>query len=210
MHLQQDILFDLWHWPFSFGSRAQKMFCSTNIPPTSCDLCNCKVWSCYVQRSRRCIYKKIHYLTFALGVEVTQNVAQYPLHHVNYAPAGFEVAMSNGSGGDAFKRKYIVWTLSLNFGSTSQKMFPSTLYTPVTYVIAKFEVAMSKVKEEMHLQANTLFDLCPWGKVTKKSCSVPSTSCDLCTWKVYSCYVQWFRGRCIYKKIHYLILGLDL
>ena len=31
-----------------------------------------------------------------LGVKVTQNVAQYPLHHVTYAPAKFEVAMSNG------------------------------------------------------------------------------------------------------------------
>ena len=29
----------------------------------------------------------------ALGVKVTQNVAQYPPHHVTYAPAKFEVAM---------------------------------------------------------------------------------------------------------------------
>ena len=29
-----------------------------------------------------------------LGVKVTQNVAQYPLHHVTYAPAKFEVVMS--------------------------------------------------------------------------------------------------------------------
>ena len=26
------------------------------------------------------------------GAKVTQNVAQYPLHHVTYAPAKFEVA----------------------------------------------------------------------------------------------------------------------
>ena len=31
-----------------------------------------------------------------LGVKVTQNVAQSPLHHVTYAPAKFEVATSNG------------------------------------------------------------------------------------------------------------------
>ena len=43
-----------------------------------------------------------------LGVKVTQNIAQYPLHHVTYAPAEFEVAMSNGLGGDAFTRKYII------------------------------------------------------------------------------------------------------
>ena len=29
-----------------------------------------------------------------LGVKVTQNVAQYHPHHVTYAPANFEVAMS--------------------------------------------------------------------------------------------------------------------
>ena len=31
-----------------------------------------------------------------LGVKVTQNVAQYLLHNVTYAPVKFEVDMSNG------------------------------------------------------------------------------------------------------------------
>ena len=55
---------------------------------------------------RRCIYKKIHYLTFDLdlGVKVTQNVTQYPLHHVIYAPTKFEVATSNGLGEDTITR----------------------------------------------------------------------------------------------------------
>ena len=54
----------------------------------------------------RCIYKKIHYLTFDLdlGVKVAQNVAQYPLHHVTYLGTKFEVAMSKGLGGDTFTR----------------------------------------------------------------------------------------------------------
>ena len=30
------------------------------------------------------------------GVKVTQNVAQYPRHHVTYAPAKFDVATSHG------------------------------------------------------------------------------------------------------------------
>ena len=34
---------------------------------------------------------------------ITQNIAQYPLHHVIYAHAKFEIAMSNGLGGDEFK-----------------------------------------------------------------------------------------------------------
>ena len=37
---------------------------------------------------------------FDLGVKVTGNVAQCPLHHVTYAPTNFEVATSKGLGGD--------------------------------------------------------------------------------------------------------------
>ena len=43
-----------------------------------------------------------------LGVKVTQNVAQYPLHYVTYAAAKFGVVMSYGLGGDAFTRKCIL------------------------------------------------------------------------------------------------------
>ena len=55
---------------------------------------------------RRCIYKKIHYLIFDLdlGVKVTRNVTQYPLHHVIYAPTKFQVATSNGLGEDTITR----------------------------------------------------------------------------------------------------------
>ena len=51
-------------------------------------------------------YKKIQYLTFDLdlGVKVTQNVAQYPQHHVTYSATKFEVATSKGLGGDTFTR----------------------------------------------------------------------------------------------------------
>ena len=49
-------------------------------------------------------------MIFDLGVKVTLNVAQYPLHHV-------------------------------------------------TYSATKFEVVMLKVKQEMHLQENSIFDL---------------------------------------------------
>ena len=55
---------------------------------------------------RRCIYKKIHYSTFDLdlGVKVTRNVTQYPLHHVIYAHTKFQVATSNGLGEDTIAR----------------------------------------------------------------------------------------------------------
>ena len=38
------------------------------------------------------------------GVKVTQNIAQYPLHYLTYSVAKFEVASSNGLGGDTFTR----------------------------------------------------------------------------------------------------------
>ena len=43
-----------------------------------------------------------------LGVKVTQNVVYYHPHHVTYASANFEVALSNGLREDAFTRKYII------------------------------------------------------------------------------------------------------
>ena len=46
----------------------------------------------------------MYYLTFDLGFKVTQNIAQYPLHHVTYTPAKFEVATSNGLGEDKMTR----------------------------------------------------------------------------------------------------------
>ena len=41
-----------------------------------------------------------------LGVKVTQDIAQYPLHHVTYSDTKFEVTMSNSLGEDAFTCKY--------------------------------------------------------------------------------------------------------
>ena len=39
-----------------------------------------------------------------LGVKITRNVAQYPLHHVTYSTTKFKVATSNRLGGDTFTR----------------------------------------------------------------------------------------------------------
>ena len=48
------------------------------------------------------------------------------------------------------------------------------------------------------------------GQGHTKCCPVPSTSCDLFSYKVCSCYVYLFRRRYIYKKIHYFTFDLDL
>ena len=151
----------IWPWPSGQGHTK-----CCPVPSKSCDLCTNRVWSYYLKSfRRRSIYKKIQYLTFDLdlGVKVTQNVAQYPLHHVTYPTTKFEVARSNRLGGDTFTRKYIIWSLTLTLGSRSHKMLPSKL-----------------------------------------------TSCDLFSYKVWSCYIKRFRRRCIYKKIQYLTFDLDL
>ena len=89
-------------------------------------------------RSRWYTIAKTRFLTYNLylGVKVTQNVAQYRLHNMTYAPvkfevnipmvkekkhlqkihcmtltyapAKFEIATSNSLGEDAFTRKYII------------------------------------------------------------------------------------------------------
>ena len=53
---------------------------------------------------------KIQYLTFELdlGVKVIQGIAQYSLHHVTYARAKFEVAVSRGLEADEFTKIYII------------------------------------------------------------------------------------------------------
>ena len=53
-----------------------------------------------------------YYLTFDtdMGIQIKQNSAQYPLHHITYAPEKFEAATSS-SLEDAFTRKYINYLL---------------------------------------------------------------------------------------------------
>ena len=73
------------------------------VSSTPCDLCSCKLLSCFIQwLKRRYIFKNIRCLTFKRDVKDTRYVAQYHLHHVTYALVKFEVATSKGLGGDAF------------------------------------------------------------------------------------------------------------
>ena len=53
----------------------------------------------------RKVYEEMHLQENTLfGVKVTQNITQYPLHHVIYAPTKFEVATSNRLGEDTITR----------------------------------------------------------------------------------------------------------
>ena len=168
------------------------------------------MWPMYLQSLNLLgpMVKEMHYQENTLfeldpkvkGVKVTWNVAQYPRHHVTYAPTEFEVTTLKGSGGEAFTRKFYIWSLTLTFGWRSHEMLPSSLYIIWPIQLQSLKLLRLTIQEEIHLQENTLFDLWPWGQGHTKCCPVPSTSCDLFSYKVWSCYVKRFR-RCIYKKI---------
>ena len=108
---------------FDLESRSYEVLPSTIFIMWPMHLQSC----CVQQLRRRLIYKKKHYLTFGsrfdIGVKATQNITQYPLHHVIHASTKFEVATSNSLGEDAFTRKYIIWP----WVKVTQNM-PSTLY----------------------------------------------------------------------------------
>ena len=72
----------------------------------------------------------ISLLTLTLDQGQTRIVAQYPLHHMTYAPAKFKAAMLNVLGGNAF-----TGNSSFEFGQGHMKHCP---LHHVTYVPAKF------------------------------------------------------------------------
>ena len=85
----------------------------------------------------------------------------------------------------------------------------------VTYAPVNFEVAMSNGSGKDSFTRKYIiwpWGIWPWpqGQGHMKCCLVPSTSCDLCTGKIWSCYLQNIMRRCVFKKIHYLTFDLDL
>ena len=120
---------------------------------------------------------------------------------------------SNSLGGDVFTRENIIWVWHWDQVHTYCCPVPSTScdimfvvgvkatqnvdqYSlhHVTYAHAKFEVVASKFRRR-----------CIYKKTYENCCPVPSTSCDMCTCKVWR-----LRWRCIYKKIPNLTFDLDL
>ena len=96
------------------------------LPSTSCDLCTCKVWSCYGQW-----FKEMHYQENTFDLDPRSR------------------------------------------GSRSHKMLPSTL----NFMWPMYQQSLMKlhpmVKEKMHLQYNTLFDLNLQVKVTRNVAQCP-------------------------------------
>ena len=90
----------------------------------------------------------------------------------------------------------------LTLGSRPDEMFPCTLYIMWPMHLKSLKLLRPKL-EEMHLKINTIIDL-DLSLCHMRYYPVPSTLCDLCSYKVWSCYTQWFRRSCIYKKLQYL------
>ena len=82
-----------------------------------------------------------------LHFKVTQNIGQYPLHHVTYAPAKFGVAVSKRLGGYIYEKiHYLTFELDLHVKVTRKDgQYP---LHHVTYAPAKFEFAVSNRLEE--------------------------------------------------------------
>ena len=110
--------------------------------------------------------------------KVTPNVVQCPQNHMTFTPANFEIATSNSLGEDAFTRKYIIWPWPLNVAQCPLHH--------VTYAPTEFEITTSKALWGEAFTRNSIFDLWPWpwGQGHTKCCPVPSTSCDLFSYKV--------------------------
>ena len=76
-------------------------------------------------------------------IEVIQNAAQCPPHHVTYEPTEFEVTCitSKGLGGEAFTRK--IQYLTFDLGVKVTRNVAQYPLNHVTYPATKFEVATS-------------------------------------------------------------------
>ena len=107
---------------------------------TSFVLCTCEICSCCDKRFRRCIYKKIQYLTLLLPTTQGCPVPSTSWDIYIYAHAKFEVAKSNG----------FAMHLQENISFVAQYPLQHVTYSPALRLT---------VWKKMHLQGNTLFDL---------------------------------------------------
>ena len=84
---------------------------------------------------------------------------------------------------------------------TPHKTLPSTIYIMWPLHLQSLRLLGPTVKEGGDALTRK-YIIWPWllGQCYTKHCLVPSTSRDLCTCKVWSCYIQGFRIRYIYLR----------
>ena len=89
-----------------------------------------------------------------LWVKVTQNVVKCPPNQMTFAHAKFEIAASIN-----FYKKVHSLTFDLDLGVKATQMLLSILYIMWPIHLQGLMLLHLTVKEEMHLQEITLFDL---------------------------------------------------
>ena len=151
------------------GSRSQEMFPRIF---TSYDL-----W-CYVQWfRRRCIYKIMLYLGRTRHCPVPSTSCD--LCTCKIWSCYFHW----------FRRRCIVTRIYIilpwSWGQGHTKHCP-VLYIMWPIRLQSLKLLCAMAEKEMHLQENTFYDPWPSGQSHMKQCPVPSTSCDLCTYKVWA------------------------
>ena len=147
MYLQENAVFDLWI----------KVTQDVVQDPLHHVTCICKVWCCYVQWLRRCIYKNT---VFELdrGLKVTQDVVKYPIHHVTYAHV-HHVTYANLKllrptvWEEIHLQEDTLYDLDLGQGCTKSNPVPSTSCDLFTLKLLR-----PRIWEEMHLQENSLYE----------------------------------------------------
>ena len=140
-----------------------------------------------------------------LGVKVTQNVAQYPRHMWPMRQQSLILLHPK------VKKKIHLQENTLFDLDLRVKVTRNVAQCPLhhmTYAPTEFEVTTSKALGGEAFTRKFNIWPWPWGQGHMKCCPVPSTSCDLFSYKVWSCYVRRFMRKCIYKKIQYLTLTL--
>ena len=153
------------------------------VTSTSCNLCTSKVWSCYIAwLISWCIYKKKHYLTLTLGSRSHEML-----------PSTLDIMWAMHQQSLILLHPMVNKLMHLQ----ENTLFNHDLWVKVARNVTQchlhhsLKLLRQNVSEEIDLQVNSIFDLWPWpwSQGHTKWCPVPSTSCDLFSYKVWSCYV---------------------
>ena len=157
------------------------------VPSASCNLCTCKIWSCYGQWLRRCIYKTIHYLTLTRRSRGSMSHEMLPSTLNIMWPRHQQSLMLLYP---MVKEKMHLQEKTLfdfDFGVNVTRNGTQCPLHHVTYAPTEFEVTTPRGLREDAFSRK--FIIWPWGQGHTKCCPVPSSLCDLFSYKVWSCYV---------------------
>ena len=152
------------------------------VPSTSCDPCASKVWCCYIHwLRRRCIYKKIHYLTLTFGARSHEML-----------PSTLDITWPMHQQSVILLHPTVKEKMHLQENTLFDRVAWNVAQCPlhhVTYAPTEFEVTKSKGSRGDAFTRKFIIWPGEQGQGQTKCCPVPSASCDLFSYKVRSCYV---------------------